>query len=67
MVATLNDRAIGGAKLREGWQEIAFTAARRQWRYGFNVLNLNFAYAIPDTPAGDGRALAAAIDRVTIE
>lgn len=67
VVATLNDRAIGGVKLREGWQEIAFTAARRQWRYGFNVLNLNFAYAIPDTTAGDGRALAAAVDRVTVE
>ncbi len=67
VVATLNDKPIGGVKLREGWQEITLTASRRQWRYGFNVLNLSFAYAIPDPSGADPRALAAAVDRVTVE
>jgi hypothetical protein len=67
VVASLNDKPIGGVKLREGWQEIELTASRRQWRYGFNVLNLSFAYAIPGSTAGDTRALAAAVDRVTVE
>ena len=67
VLATLNDKAIGGAKLRDGWQEIAFAASARQWRYGFNVLTLSFTYAIPGASSGDRRPLAAAIDRVTID
>lgn len=68
VLATLNGWTIANEKLHEGWQEITFTGARRRWRYGFNLLDLHFGYAVPPGGAGgDGRALSAAIDWVRIE
>jgi hypothetical protein len=64
-IAALNGHMIGSAALREGWQEIAFTSRRQQWLFGFNVLDLFFAYAAPGVPAS--KDFAAAIDFVTVE
>jgi hypothetical protein len=66
--ASLNGRAIGVARLTDGWQEITFATRGRDRRYGFNVLDLTFAYALPsDRADGDRRALSAAIDRIVVE
>lgn len=68
VLATLNGSAIGNVKLHEGWQEVSFTGPLRRWRYGFNLLDLHFAYAVPTgTSPADTRALAAAIDWISIE
>ena len=64
--AGLNGRALGVATLADGWQEITFRSRGRDWRYGFNVLDLQFSYATA-APDGDGRPLSAAIDRVSVE
>jgi hypothetical protein len=66
--AALNGRAIGVARLDEGWQEIAFATRARDWNYGFNLLDLTFSYALaPDSSTGDRRALSAALDRIVVE
>lgn len=65
VAAALNGRAVGVTTLREGWQEIAFASRGRDWRYGFNVLELQFSYAAPSD--GDPRPLSAAIDWLQIE
>jgi hypothetical protein len=64
--AALNGRALGASTLAPGWQEITFASRGRDWRYGFNVLDLQFTYAVAARD-GDGRALSAAIDRIRIE
>ena len=64
--AALNGHALGTSTLSPGWQEITFPARGRDWIYGFNVLDLQFSYALP-VRAGDGRALSAAIDRISID
>ena len=65
--AALNGRALGMAILSDGWQEITFSSRARDWRYGFNVLDLSFSYALPpDPPSNDPRALSAAIDSVIV-
>jgi hypothetical protein len=68
VAASLNGRSIGMVRLDDRWQEISFATSRRDWNYGFNVLDLSFAYALPSAaPASDRRALSAAIDRIVIE
>jgi hypothetical protein len=64
--AAINGRVLGVATLRDGWQEITFPSRARDWRYGFNVLDLSFTYALP-AAGSDSRALSAAVDRVTVE
>ena len=64
--AAVNGRALGAATLAGGWQEITFHSRARDWRYGFNVLDLSFTYALPGTGA-DKRPLSAAIDWIRIE
>jgi hypothetical protein len=64
--AALNGHALGTSTLSPGWQDITFPARGRDWIYGFNVLDLQFSYALP-VRAGDGRALSAAIDRISVE
>jgi hypothetical protein len=64
--AMLNGRALGESTLSPGWQEIIFTSRGGDWFYGFNVLDLQFTYAEPMS-GGDGRALSAAIDRISID
>jgi hypothetical protein len=62
--ASLNGKPIGFVTLDSGWQRISFHAQRRYWNYGFNVLELYFAYAIPE--GSSDRKLSAGIDRVEI-
>lgn len=62
----LNGRALGVSTLSPGWQEITYASRGRDWIYGFNVLDLQFTYALP-ADGGDGRALSAAIDRISID
>lgn len=64
--AALNGRTLGVTTLSPGWQEITFTTRGRDWRYGFNVLDLQFTYAVTGRD-GDGRALSAAIDHINID
>ena len=64
--AALNGHALGTSTLSPGWQEMTFPARGRDWIYGFNVLDLQFSYALP-VRAGDGRALSAAIDRISVD
>jgi hypothetical protein len=64
VTASVNEVGIGTTLLQPGWQEISFTARRRLWVFGFNVLNLYFSYALPGP---DGRELSVAIDRITID
>jgi hypothetical protein len=70
VTATLNGRPVGMATLREGWQDVTFEVRRSAWLYGFNVLDLRFAYAVSEASVGAGSNTierAAAIDRITIE
>jgi hypothetical protein len=72
IIASLNGQNLGGRPLVDGWQEIAFRTERAQWIYGFNVLDLFFAYAAPlggDRPSSSGarREIAAALDVVSVE
>ena len=62
--ASLNGKSIGVVGLDSGWQRISFHAPRRFWKYGFNVLDLYFAYAIAEGTSD--RKLSAGIDRVEI-
>ena len=64
--AALNGHALGVAVLRDEWQEITFPSRARDWRFGFNVLDLSFSYAVPARD-GDARAVSAAIDRITVD
>jgi hypothetical protein len=64
--AMLNGRTLGVSTLSPGWQEITFASRGGDWFYGFNVLDLQFTYAVPMS-GGDGRALSAAIDRISID
>ncbi|HKV99279.1 MAG TPA: hypothetical protein VJN96_05620 [Vicinamibacterales bacterium] len=67
VAASLNGRAIGRARLTDGWQEIVFPASARDWIFGFNVLDLQFAHVAPSNPAtGDQRSVSAAIDRIDV-
>jgi hypothetical protein len=63
VAASLNGRPLGLVNLGPGWQRISFHAPRRDWTYGFNVLDLYFGYALPDA---SGRRVSAGIDRVEI-
>jgi hypothetical protein len=69
VTARLNGRALGLATLGPQWTELKFTAPRGAWYYGFNVLDLTFAYAA-DAAARDKdgrpRQLSAAIDSVRV-
>ena len=62
--AALNGKPIGLVTLDAGWQRISFHARRRYWNYGFNVLELYFAYALADGTSD--RKVSAGIDRVEI-
>jgi hypothetical protein len=63
----INGRVLGVATLADRWQEIGFPSRARDWRYGFNVLDLSFSYALPaDPPSDDRRALSAAVDWVSV-
>jgi hypothetical protein len=73
-MASLNGRVLGRTVLQPGWQEISFRSRRRDWLYGFNVLELSFAYAAAapgisnvSTPSGEPRELSAAVDFLRIE
>jgi hypothetical protein len=63
--ASINGHLLGAVTLQPGWQEIEFPSRGRDWRYGFNVLDLQFSYAVPS--GADPRALSAAIDWVGVE
>jgi hypothetical protein len=66
--ASLNDRAIGVARLGDGWQEITFSTRGRDWNYGFNLLDLHFSYALPrSSSTNDRRPVSAAIDWIAVE
>jgi hypothetical protein len=74
VMASLNGRVLGRTVLQPGWQEISFRSRRRDWLYGFNVLELSFAYAAAapgisnvSTPSGEPRELSAAVDFLRIE
>ena len=68
MSASINGHALGAVTLAEGWQEISFQSRARAWRYGFNVLDLSFSYAVaPALPSDDPRPLSAAVDWVAVE
>ena len=64
--SSINGRQLGAVALTPGWQEITFSSRGRDWNYGFNVLDLQFTYAVA-TSGDDQRALSAAIDRVSVE
>ena len=51
--------------LADGWQEIRISSRGRDWNYGFNVLELQFSYAVPSD--SDPRPLSAAIDWLQID
>ena len=58
----------GRGHSRGGWQEISFQSRARAWRYGFNVLDLSFSYAVaPVLPSDDPRPLSVAVDWVAVE
>ena len=66
--ASINGHALGAVTLAEGWQEITFQSRARAWRYGFNLLDLSFSYALaPAHPSDDRRPLSAAVDWVAVE
>ncbi len=68
MSASINGHALGAVTLAEGWQEISFQSRARAWRYGFNMLDLSFSYAVaPALPSDDPRPLSAAVDWVAVE
>ena len=68
VAVALNGRGLGMSALAEAGRRFAFPSRGRDWNYGFNVLDLAFSYAAPLNPgSGDQRALAAAIDWITIE
>lgn len=68
VVVALNGHPLGEASLKDGWQEITFSPKRRFWLYGFNVLDLSFAYASPREVSTTGaKEFAAAIDFVAVE
>ncbi len=70
VTAMLNERTLGTRTLSDGWQEVTFDTGRSDWLYGFNVLDLHFAYAVSAASLGvgpDTTERSAAIDRVTIE
>jgi hypothetical protein len=67
--ALLNDQPLGVVDLTSDWSDVAFDAPRRVWYYGFNVLELHFAYAL--SPAefektSDRRQLSAAVDAIRV-
>jgi len=64
--ASINGRQLGAVTLAPGWQEITFSSRARDWNYGFNVLDLQFTYAVASV-GDDQRALSAAIDRISVE
>ena len=64
--AAINGQALGTSTLSPGWQEMTFPARGRDWNYGFNVLDLQFSYAVP-ARGEDRRALSAAIDRISVD
>jgi hypothetical protein len=69
ITAMLNGRGIGLATLGPQWTEVTFRAPGRAWYYGFNVLDLTFAYASDAAGGEDGgqsRQLSAAIDLVRV-
>jgi hypothetical protein len=66
----LNGHVLGKAAISDTWGDITFAADRRVWAYGFNLLDLQFGYAVSARDVGTGRderTLSVAIDRVTIE
>jgi hypothetical protein len=70
VIASLNGHALGGRALDPGWQEITFKPSRRDWLYGFNVIDLHFSYAGPRqqvTGAGRTTNSSAAVDYVIVE
>jgi hypothetical protein len=74
VMASLNRHVLGRAVLAPGWQEISFRSRRRDWLYGFNMLELSFAYAAPapgissvHSTSGEPRELSAAVDFLAIE
>jgi len=66
--AALNGKSVGLVALRSGWQEVTFRVPAPAWRYGFNVLDLHFSYAMAEAgvPAGAKR-LSVAIDRISVD
>ena len=68
MSASINGHALGAVTLAEGWQVVTFQSRARDWRYGFNLLDLSFSYALaPALPSDDSRPLSAAVDWVAVE
>jgi hypothetical protein len=70
VIAQVNGHLLGDTALKEGWQEITFPSRRRDWLYGFNVLDLQFSYAAPlgtASPDERSRQYSVAIDKVSVE
>jgi hypothetical protein len=69
MSVTLNGTVLGTATLKEGWQEVSFSAPSQAWRVGANEVTLALSSAISPFEAGlgaDRRRLSAAIDRLNV-
>jgi hypothetical protein len=65
--AVLNGHTLGAEDVPPDWTDVRFRAPRRDWYYGFNLLELRFSYAAAPPPGQPAVGpVAAGIDLISV-